>query len=146
MEISSKHHYTQTIRVSELKFWENFHPPPCVRCQVSGVNYYYNFFFLQNGGAYRGRVCYQRALPRLVLVKHSFFWIFNVLLWTAQLPITKVYVGRERKKWAKGRWKVSAPLPHLLHNSRYSASQTSLYLSLLKYFHKGFWNFLYFIN
>ena len=40
-----------------------------VRCQLSGVRcnfFYIYFFFLQNGGACRGRVCYQRGLPRLV--------------------------------------------------------------------------------
>ena len=37
----------------------------CVRCQVSHVSYYI-FFFLQRGGASRGRVCYQWGLPRLV--------------------------------------------------------------------------------
>ena len=37
MEIFSKHCQSQTIIAGELKFWENVHPPPCVRCQVSGV-------------------------------------------------------------------------------------------------------------
>ena len=40
----STHHYTQTGRARELKFWKNVFPPlrvtchvSCVRCQVSGV-------------------------------------------------------------------------------------------------------------
>ena len=33
----SKHTYTQTVRVRELKFWENVHPPLRFRCQMSGV-------------------------------------------------------------------------------------------------------------
>ena len=41
----SKHSYTQTVRATELIFWDNVHPPPFVtrqvsgvRCQVSGVS------------------------------------------------------------------------------------------------------------
>ena len=48
-----------------------------VRCQVSGVRCHMSgvpchFFFLQNGGACRGRVCYQRGLPRLVPMLSGF--------------------------------------------------------------------------
>ena len=46
----------------------------CVTCQVSGVTCHVShvmsqvshvFFFVQNGGVSKGRVCYQRGLPRL---------------------------------------------------------------------------------
>ena len=47
----------------------NVHPPPCVAFHVSYVRCH--FFFWQNGGACRGRVCYQRSLPRLVYLWHS---------------------------------------------------------------------------
>ena len=60
----SKHHYTQTVRARELKFWENVHPP--TTCQLLF------FFFLggggQSGGAIQLRVCYQWGLPRLVFL------------------------------------------------------------------------------
>ena len=39
-----------------------------VRCQVSGVVCHMSYvkcFFLQSGGAYQGRVCYQRGLSCL---------------------------------------------------------------------------------
>ena len=42
-----------------------------VRCQVSGVTchfFLFLYFFWQIGGASRWRVCYQRGLPRLVLI------------------------------------------------------------------------------
>ena len=40
----SYHHYTQTVRARELNFWENVHPPPCVRCQVSVVSFFLSLF------------------------------------------------------------------------------------------------------
>ena len=44
-----------------------FTPPPCVPCHVSQVRcQVFVFCFLQSGRASRGRVCYQRGLPRLV--------------------------------------------------------------------------------
>ena len=40
-----------------------------VRCQLSGVMYHMShFFFLQSVGDSWCRVCYQRGLPRLVLI------------------------------------------------------------------------------
>ena len=50
-----------------------------VRCQVSGVRCHICFFvcfFGHSGGASRGRVCYQRGLPRLV------YFIYYLLFWT----------------------------------------------------------------
>ena len=44
----------------------------CVRCYMSSVTFnliFYFFYFLQSGGAIWWRVCYQRGLPRLVLLK-----------------------------------------------------------------------------
>ena len=42
-----------------------------VTCHVSRVtcHIFFSFFFRQSGEAYRWRVCYQRGLPRLVLVE-----------------------------------------------------------------------------
>ena len=52
-----KHHYTQKIRVRELRFWKNVHPQPCVTCHMLRG---------QSSEASRWRFCYQRGLPRLV--------------------------------------------------------------------------------
>ena len=57
-----------------------------VTCYLSHVNVFFVclFFFLQqkfgkSGGASRGRVCYQRGLPRLVTILPGFnIWV-NVL-------------------------------------------------------------------
>ena len=54
-----------------------------VTCHMSHVTchtshfFYYLFFFGQSGEAYRWRVCYQRGLPRLVLVSISFTLFFK---------------------------------------------------------------------
>ena len=64
----SKHHYTQTVTARELKFWENVHPSRHVRCLVSRVRYnvyLFLYFFWQNGGPSRWRVCYQQGLQHL---------------------------------------------------------------------------------
>ena len=55
-----------------------------VRCQVSGVTIFYFFYLLfiylfflyllKSGGASRWRVCYQRGLPRIVLIQGWFAW------------------------------------------------------------------------
>ena len=37
VKISSKHHYSQTVRARYLKFWDNFHHPQCVRYHMSRV-------------------------------------------------------------------------------------------------------------
>ena len=90
---SSNHFPAQTKRARELKFWENVYPPPNVTCHVSHVICHMScvtchmarvtchvscvtchiillllllIICLQSGGASRGRVCYQRGLPRLV--------------------------------------------------------------------------------
>ena len=34
---SSKHCLSQTVKARELKFWENVHPPPFVKCHMSHV-------------------------------------------------------------------------------------------------------------
>ena len=70
VEISSKHCLSQTIRARELKFWENIHPSPRVTCHVSRVLFLLivSSFFGQSWGASWWRVCYQRGLPRLVLI------------------------------------------------------------------------------
>ena len=40
-----------------------------VRCQVSGVTFFFLFFFLQkSGGVSQSRVCFQWGLPRLVFI------------------------------------------------------------------------------
>ena len=46
-----------------------------VTCHVSRVTCYvsYDIFFLQNVGAIRCRVCYQRGLPRLVYTKSNIY-------------------------------------------------------------------------
>ena len=44
-------------------------------CHMSLVKYVFFFLFL-SGEAYRWRVCYQRGLPRLVLVLLVNFWVF----------------------------------------------------------------------
>ena len=77
----SRHHKFQTIRAWELTFWENFHPPPCVKCPMSHVTrpmlgvtclmsgvtcQVYFFLFRRSGGVCRLRVCYQWGPPRLV--------------------------------------------------------------------------------
>ena len=81
---SSKGLQSQTIRARELKFLKNVYPPPfvtchasCVTCHMSRimchmsrVTCHMSFFFC--GEAYRWRVCYQRGLPRLVIVCCSF--------------------------------------------------------------------------
>ena len=92
------------MRARELKFWDNVHPPPHVRsqvsdvrCQVSGVRFQVSgvicqvsgvrcrvsgviflFFLGQSGGASRWRVCYQRGQPRLVCMRlfHIFCSIY----------------------------------------------------------------------
>ena len=45
-----------------------------VTCHMSHVNFFFFFFFGQSGEAYRWRVCYQRGLPRLVLLQEYFFF------------------------------------------------------------------------
>ena len=82
VDISSIPLQFQTIWARDLKFWENVHLPPCVKChisrfkchmshnkrRVSHVNL--NFRIKKkklNGGANCWRVCYQWGLPRLVL-------------------------------------------------------------------------------
>ena len=86
---SSRHCLSKTVRTRELKFWENAHLPLCVtfhvshitchksgvrcqvsgvRCQISGVRCHMSNFFLQSAGVSQWRVCYQRGLPRLVLI------------------------------------------------------------------------------
>ena len=82
---SSNVHY-QTVRASELKFWEKVPLPPPVKYQVSHVmchmthvtchlspvtchmsHVFFSFiFFGKSSEASQGRVCYQRGLPRLV--------------------------------------------------------------------------------
>ena len=41
----------------------------CVMCHVSHVTCHMSHFFLQSGEAYWWRVCYQRSLPRLGMIK-----------------------------------------------------------------------------
>ena len=94
MEIYSKHCQSQTGRARELKFWENVRPTLCVMCHVSPVTchlspvtFFLFIFFLslkkigQRGGASRGRVCYQRGLPRLVYeqVQHKKIGLYCLL-------------------------------------------------------------------
>ena len=94
MEIYSKHCQSQTGRARELKFERMFipHYVSGVRCHVSRVMCHVSpvmchmspvtchFFCIrkisftkigQSGGASRWRVCYQRGLPRLVLLDMS---------------------------------------------------------------------------
>ena len=69
----SKHHKSQIIRARELKFWDNVHPPPhvsCqvsgVRCQVSGVTYF--FFFFQKWWGYSVEGLLSTGPTRLVSI------------------------------------------------------------------------------
>ena len=36
-KISSKHHYSQSVRARELKFWDIVHLSPCVTCHMSNA-------------------------------------------------------------------------------------------------------------
>ena len=45
-----------------------------VMCQISH-DFNFNFFFGQSGETSRWRVCYQRGLPRLVLINTQFYTI-----------------------------------------------------------------------
>ena len=75
---SSRHCLSKNVRVRELKFWENDHPPPCVTCHVSHVTchiFIYFLFFIfggKSGGASWWSVCYQRGLRRLVFIQGPF--------------------------------------------------------------------------
>ena len=86
----SNHHYTQTIRARKLKLWDNVHLPPCVichvsnvLCHVSGVRCHMSGVTCQVSNVKKKnldkvvklvwwRVCYQRGLPRPVLVSIYF--------------------------------------------------------------------------
>ena len=86
---------SQAVRAGELKFWENFQPPPCFTCHVSHVmcpvsrvrcQVSHFYLFLQSGGASWWRVCYQRGLPRLVCVS----WMLAVQLNNNHKPYYKI--------------------------------------------------------
>ena len=88
----SKHHYNQTVRARELKFWENVHQKSHVRChvssvtcQVSPVTYIFFFYFFFPT---KWKVCYQRGISLhlrteiLRSKKHCKYLKFNpIWLW-----------------------------------------------------------------
>ena len=63
---SSSHCLFQTVRARELIFWENDHPLPSVRCQVSGLSlFFFKVIELVGGGSF-----INRAYPVLFLIAH----------------------------------------------------------------------------
>ena len=70
---------------------------------MSGVTCNFSCFYLQNGGACRGRVSYQRGLPRLVLVYiTNLNLIFQLCKHVASfhiIPKTKAVAKRADKTW-----------------------------------------------
>ena len=128
---SSQNHKSQTVRDRKLTFWENVHPPPCVichvshvmyqvsgvMCQVSGVTCHVSCvtcnvsrvtcqmsFFWQNGGACRGRVCYQWGLPRLFKKKKK---LWHLTLDTWHLTPDTWYVTHETWNVTRDTWLVT---------------------------------------
>ena len=76
----------QTVKIRELTFWENVHPPRCVTCQVSAVNCHMTgVTFLVSAVTYKKkvgaswlRICYQWDLLCLVLMNATLCeWVKN---------------------------------------------------------------------
>ena len=105
---TSRHCPSLTVKAGELTFWENVHLPPCVTCHLSHVTGHVSCvmcqvpcatFFLQSGGAFCLRVCYQRGLPCLVYVQKDVLKVFSGQFDSS--PVKASYLVQGLGDWSK---------------------------------------------